>query len=312
MPRKAVFLYNPVAGRGNRRAAIIEAAAHRWAEAGYTTELVPTTGPQSAPAQAREILLAGCDVLIACGGDGTVHEVLQPFVETQTQAALGIIPLGTGNVVARNLRLPSDPLAAAERQLSFAPRRISCGVVRSTLADGSSFSRYFAAAAGVGLHAKMLFDANALRKNRGGMNAYYIAGYRAMFRDPMPPFNVEVTSPDGSTRTLQGYEVLAMKVAHLAGAFIRWCPGGSLLSPSLQILVVQTDRRLNLLYHSLRCIAGGNPPIKNVVNVAATRVYCHPAENAPVLAEADGEVLGLLPAEIGIRQDAFALLMPRA
>ena len=107
MTRRAVFLLNPASGHGRlARQDIVGRSAEAWKHAGWETELVPIAGPGTATEQTCEIVSRGCDVLFACGGDGTVHEILQGLVTTRAETAMGIVPLGTGNVVANNLGLP--------------------------------------------------------------------------------------------------------------------------------------------------------------------------------------------------------------
>ena len=139
MTRRAVFLLNPASGHGRlARQDIVGRSAQIWKHAGWDTELIRISGPGTATEQATEIVNRGCDVLFACGGDGTVHEILQSLVATKASTALGIVPLGTGNVVANNLGLPHATPQAASMQLKFVPRRIAAGRMSTTQADGST------------------------------------------------------------------------------------------------------------------------------------------------------------------------------
>lgn len=314
MTRRAVFLYNPVSGRGlAARGGIVDVSAELWRNAGYETELVATTGPGSATRQAKEVIGRGCDVLFACGGDGTVHEVLQALVETKASAALAVLPLGTGNVVANNLALPRASAVAAAMQLQYVPRRIAVGAVTSTFSEGKTEQRYFLAAAGLGMHAKMMCEANSAAKSRGGMVAYYRSGFRLMFLEPMNEFSVALTLPDSSTEAHQAHELLAVKVEQFSGIVRRWRPGCSLLEPTLQMMLVKTQSRARLMIGTLRCMIGGTPKIRGVEMVRAIRAACRPLASAhptSILAEADGEVVGTLPVEISVVPEALTLLMP--
>ena len=123
-----ILIYNPAAGRQrNLRAS----RSRRWPKHcranGHRAEIVCTTGPGSAAQQAREAA-ATADVIFACGGDGTVHEVLQGLVaETGAPACtLGIIPLGSANALARHLGISLDPVAAAIQQVAWQGVHCSC------------------------------------------------------------------------------------------------------------------------------------------------------------------------------------------
>ncbi len=311
MSGRAVFLFNPVAGRGlAAHSNIVGSAAAVWRSAGWRTELVATTGPGSATGQAAEIIQRGCDVLFACGGDGTVHEVLQTLVASRAQTALGILPLGTGNVVGINLGLPAATPRAAEMQLSFVPRRVAAGRISATEPDSAEAHRYFIAAAGLGLHARMMAEANSAAKQSGGMSAYYRSGFRLMFREPLVRFAVELSLPDGTVQAHECYELLAIKVRQFGGIVKRWRPGGSLLDPHLTVLMTKTASRARIFAGTMRCLIGGAPKIGGVEMIAAVRAVCRPLASADVMGEADGEVLGTLPAAISIVPDAFTLLLP--
>jgi diacylglycerol kinase family enzyme len=314
MTKRAVFLVNPKSGHGKiARHDIIGRSAQIWKSAGYDVDVVPITGAGTATEQTREITVRGCDVLFACGGDGTVHEVLQSLVATKTSTAMGIIPLGTGNVVANNLGLPKASPEAASIQLKYAPRRIAAGCMKTTLSTGESCSRYFLAAAGLGLHARMIQEAHAKSKSRSGMMAYYRSGFRLMFLEPITGFEIDLTLPDGSTQTHLSYELLAIKVALFSGIVSRWRPGSSLADPVIRFMLVKSPSRVGMVAGTLRCIVGGSPKLRGVEIIPASRAVCRPlpsTSTSAIVSEADGEALGTLPAEITTVPDAFALLMP--
>src|SRR6202049_131375 len=114
--RKAILLYNPLSGRRRgRRLADIEAALSVLRGAGVEASAAPTRAASDATDHTKQAIAEGCDTIFACGGDGTVHEVLQGLVGADT--ALGIIPLGTANSLAHDLRLPLSPAAAARAAL---------------------------------------------------------------------------------------------------------------------------------------------------------------------------------------------------
>ena len=79
--------------------------------AGIEVKVIATESPESAGAQAQDAVRRGCDTVLACGGDGTAHEVMQSLVGGS--AALGVIPMGTANALATDLGLPASPVKAA-------------------------------------------------------------------------------------------------------------------------------------------------------------------------------------------------------
>ena len=92
--RKAVLLYNPLSGRRQaRRLVDVEAAAAILRQAGVEATTEPTRGQADAGGQARKAIARGCDVIFACGGDGTIHSIAQALATTQVH--LAVLPMGT-------------------------------------------------------------------------------------------------------------------------------------------------------------------------------------------------------------------------
>src|SRR5205807_8300531 len=106
--RKAALLYNPLSGRQRqRRATAIEAVLGVLRAAGVEVTAEPTRGAAVSGEQARHAELTGCHTALACGGDGTVHDILHGVAGSQ--AALGIIPLGWAHAPALDVGIPLNP-----------------------------------------------------------------------------------------------------------------------------------------------------------------------------------------------------------
>ena len=156
MTGSIAVVLNPV-GASELEGDIREALRKRGVDANWleTTEEDPGTG------QARKAVEAGADVVIACGGDGTVRAVLESLVDTD--AALAIVPAGTGNLLARNLDIPQDAAEAVEVALAGHTRQIDVGY---------SNGEAFAVMAGAGLDATIMRDTSSEAKDRFGSLAY--------------------------------------------------------------------------------------------------------------------------------------------
>ncbi|MBV8207671.1 MAG: sphingosine kinase, partial [Acidobacteria bacterium] len=188
--KKVALIYNPVAGSGRSgRAGQVEAAAGVLRRGGIELSVMATRRAGGATDQAMEAIAAGCDTVIACGGDGTVHECMQRMISERAAATLGVLPIGTGNALARDLRLPKDPLRAAQALLEGIPRRIAVG--RMEPLGNAAEGRYFIVTAGIGADAHMLYHLNFELKRRNGMRAYYTAAMRILFQHGFPPFEIE-------------------------------------------------------------------------------------------------------------------------
>src|SRR5271166_3320469 len=139
---KATILFNPNSGRrGKKRDAELNRAIGIIQSAGVRTELTVCRSSQEATDNARCAVAAGSDTVFACGGDGTIHDVIQGLAGTPT--ALAILPFGTANALAHDLAVPFRPAAAAEVAVAGRVRRIPLGRVEYEDFNGKSSSRYF-------------------------------------------------------------------------------------------------------------------------------------------------------------------------
>jgi YegS/Rv2252/BmrU family lipid kinase len=158
---KMRLIFNPHSGNFRRNARLLALLRNFLTTTGLDADLQLTNGPGHATALAREAVRHGCSRVIAIGGDGTVNEVAQGLRHAGT--ALAIVPTGSGNGLARHLRLPSDPAAAL--RLATAPQaRIVA------LDSGSVNGRPFFNAMGFGLDAEISRRFNRLK--RRGLPAY--------------------------------------------------------------------------------------------------------------------------------------------
>jgi diacylglycerol kinase family enzyme len=226
---------------------------------------------------------------------------------------MGVIPLGTGNVLAHDLGLTGRPERAAAQVLGFTPHRISLGRIQS-----AGRARYFTVAAGVGVHAEMLYRANARAKQRGGNLTYYAHGVRLLFRHAFVPFPLEITTSEGAVINTTALELVAMRVRSFGGPLRHWRPGSSLLSPDLRLVLLRNASRAHMLRYTLQALTGLAPyheldtPDADLSFVSAKAVTCYaPSVRAYQLrVQADGEVLGPVPTQISIIPEALTLLIP--
>ncbi len=172
MKRAAVVANPSKPGYGDKFKAAVSAAVadHGWAAPMWleTTSADPGTG------QARQAVAAGVDLVMACGGDGTVTACAEGVAGTEV--ALGVIPNGTGNLLARNLGLPLDLRRAVDVALTGQVKRIDAG---------SANGRMFVVMAGLGLDARMLNDTSEPLKRRLGWAAYAISVLRHLGDKPV-------------------------------------------------------------------------------------------------------------------------------
>ena len=313
--RKAMLLYNPLSGRRRgRRVADVQAALSVLRSAGVEVSTAPTRAASDATDQTRQAIAEGCDTIFACGGDGTIHDVLQGLVGTN--AALGIIPLGTANSLAHDLQLPLSPTDAARTALTAKPRRIAVGQIDYQDFAGNRAARYFTVTVGIGVDAHLFYKLDPLAKRRLGMAAYCAKATHLWLTHKMENFEVE-TREESQTRQAEVSQLLAVRIGNFGGVLRQLAPGASLDRDDLRLVLFHTRSRLAYLRYVLRGLFGTNWKVPGIELMHSTSAICRnvssstiSATNSRIFVEADGELLGTLPAEISVVRDALTLLTP--
>jgi diacylglycerol kinase (ATP) len=294
--RKILLLVNPVLHHTAPRRRDIARVLAVFRGQGASVELMETGENRAAGPKAKRAAAQGYDAVVVCGGDGTIFDALQGLAGSTVP--LGIIPFGTGNVMAQNLKIPRDAAAAAQWILRSHPRSVGLGRI-TCCTEGCRESYLFAMAAGMGMHASLMSEARRSGKSRVGRAAYFAAGARLLWNHPVRPFNIEFTTTSGSVIDAQVCEALAVRVAELN----RWRPGGGLDFPFLRLATVEGASRSRLARASFEALfrAAGARDREPAADAAATyrdveRVVCRPIADRvyqpPIAVQADGEVLG--------------------
>lgn len=315
--RKALLLYNPLSGgRRERRTADVQAALSVVQAAGVEAKSMPTEAPGEAGEQARQAIASGCDIIFACGGDGTIHDVLQGMVGTP--ASMAIIPLGTANSLAHDLKLPWNPAAAAQLALRSTPRCIAVGRVQYQNFRGQQDSRYFIVAVGVGVDAHLFYKLNIGVKQHLGMLAYYAKATHLWLTHRMERFVAQYCETGDSNKTQAIVsELLAVRIRNFGGILQELAPGASLDRTDLRLVLFHTSNRVLYLAYVLRGFFRRNWVIPGIELLNTERIQCEVAPfvavgsvNRNVYVEADGELVGRIPAEISVIPGAVNLLAP--
>ncbi len=255
---------------------------------------------------AVEAVNAGCATAIAVGGDGTVRAVASALAGTET--ILGIVPQGTGNLLARNLDVPLDDVPAALARISAGEQRaIDLGWV--TL-DGEE--RAFAVMVGFGVDAQMLVETDDDLKDRAGWLAYVEAMGRAMAGTEMT--GVTLTLDDGEPQELRGHTLLIGNCGMVQGG-IRLLPDAKLDDGLLDLLLVSADGALQWLDtvrsvvwdNGIRRLLGRDEQAvstESTRHLTAARVRVE--LEAPLEFEIDGEEVGEVSSfEVRVQADAL-------
>ena len=262
-------------------------------DSGYSVHTAPTTGPGDAVELAAEA--AGTSVVVAVGGDGTVHEVLNGLmtVERARRPILGVVPSGTGNDYALELGMPlQDPAAAARALLDGSTRRVDVGRL-----EGAEGGRIFF---GVGIGFAMMSAASAeLQRSRPlpGKLSYFVGGLVALLTFEAPELSVTIDEGSQSGR----YMIVHIGLCRTTGGGYCLTPEAGLNNGRLHVSTVTKRGKLaGLLQWPL--ISRGRQ-LKGVQIVTSERVR---VEGQPqLLIHVDGE---LLRVPTGVVE---ATLMPR-
>ena len=307
---RATLIVNASAGRRKDLQTLVPTLLQALEQAGVQANAVSTKAAGEAQSIAADAAASGRDTVLACGGDGTINEVLQGLVGTKT--ALGVIPLGTANVFARNLGLSLDPMKALQQQLSFEPRTTSVGEVRYT-ANESERKRYFIVMAGAGPDGALVYRLLAGKRSRLGRGSYYGHSLRLFLTRNFPAFRVEYRSSQSSEWMEQrGVSAMCSRVANLGGIFRHLVPQSSEADNKLLLSIVKPPAKISLpawFAFSHLALNAKNPWLEQV---RVSEFRCTPfVQNHRIHAELDGEWIGYLPMSVRLLPQAISLLMAK-
>jgi diacylglycerol kinase (ATP) len=310
--RRVALIYNPASGQSlSRRRLEMDQAVDLLRQAGVEAETIETLSPGSAGPLAADAVRRGCDTIIASGGDGTVHEVLQALVGTDV--ALGVVALGTANALAADLGLNTSPVKAIRKLLTAQTVRVPVGLISYRNGTGATHSRYFTVAAGVGADALFLSRLDAGLKRRFGYVLYLVEAFRVWATHSFPLFEaVFEECASCQPRTVELSQLLAVRIRNFGGVLQNLAPGATLRNDGLRLVAFKTRSRYEYFRFLLAVVFRRQTFKRQIELLDAVSVECRPRNGSRtrVFAEADGEILGHLPVKIEIVPQALNLLIP--
>jgi diacylglycerol kinase family enzyme len=330
--RKATILFNPNSGRGgSKRDRELDRAVGILQSAGLRTDLTVCRSSAEATDNARCAVAAGSDTVFACGGDGTIHDVIQGLAGTPV--ALAILPFGTANALAHDLGLPFRPSDATQAAVTGKVRRISLGRIEYEDFNGKPSARYFTVAAGIGVDAHLFYKLTSQLKNSSGMTAYYLKAWQLWATYNMRRFEVEYSNGNGHRQSASLTELLAVRIKFFGNVLRELVPGASLDCNDLRAVMCRTASRNAYLQYVAGALLGRQWKIDGIDLVSCSEVVCKLPEKSDgdktsvhkdghndgdlqkkdrVYVEADGELIGRLPARMTMVPDALSLVVPAA
>jgi len=284
------------------------------AQLGWAPPLwLPTTPEDPGTGQAREAVANGADVVIACGGDGTVRAVAQSLAGTRV--AMGLVPTGTGNLLARTLRIPLDVASATRVALTGDDRAIDVGRLCSDPEDPAddlsedpadpgdrADERVFLVMAGTGLDATIMQSTPEDLKGRVGPLAYIISGLRAM-RGQRARVSIAI---DGAPPLRRSTRMVVVGNTGTLGGGLALMPDATVDDGRLDVVSLAPKGLLGWVAVLARVVSRNRRGSRRIEHWQAHEVVITSDVAQP--AQVDGDLIGEAR-ELRIRVDAGALVI---
>jgi diacylglycerol kinase (ATP) len=285
------FILNPYSGRGmssrlrNRLHGLLK-------ERGVRYELLETAHPGHARELAREAAATDARVVVI-GGDGTISEAIDGIVGTNVE--LGIVSMGTGNDLARSLRIPFNDLeAAVSVALSGKPKTIDVG---------RESDRHFATSLGLGFPAVVVEERNRIRWLKGSA-AFFLAVYKGIRRMQSVPLQLEL---DDRSLEFDCTTILVQNTPYCGGGFMI-APEAAVDDGFLDVVVVRPIGTMDLMLNFPKVYRGRHLYHPSFSVYRSRRVRIHSAE--PLRKTFDGDIHGTAPLDAQVLPHALKVIVP--
>jgi diacylglycerol kinase (ATP) len=305
--RNALLIHNPNAGGGGKgRSRTLDAARHIFAAGGIQSELAETTGPGHATEIAERAANEGRGLVIACGGDGTLNEVINGLAAHQNghRVPLALLPGGTANILAKELDLPWDIPSAAEKLVRGTVREIALGL--ATPLEQPEKKKYFLSVGGAGPDGMIVYSLDLELKARLGILAYWWQGAREAFRYNFQHFRIVI-----GDQKIDASLVIVGRTKNYGGPF-KITTHADLFEDQFEVMALTTQSGLRYLSYLPTLWMGNLRGTDGVIFHKADTLLCEPLDKNPLYAQVDGEPLARLPVEFKIVPRALKLLVPSA
>ncbi|HEY0351753.1 MAG TPA: diacylglycerol kinase family protein [Gemmatimonadales bacterium] len=297
---RALLITNPAAARTDLVAH--KEIASTLQRGGWEVEVLSTGGPGDARRLAEYGVAEGVDVVTVFGGDGTTMQAAAALVGSNV--ALGVIPGGTGNLLAGNLRIPASPARAAQALLEARPRPFDLGRM-----ERPGGPLYFAVACGAGYDARVMAGTLSEHKRRWGMGAYVATSVR-LLTDIRS--SLHVITIDGVEYEANAAMVLVANCGEVIPRLVKLGPGISPNDGLLDVVVIRANnfsQSVRAVWDLLR-LAPGAPGEGTYVGHARGREVRVETEGAQPV-QLDGEAGGETPFTVTVEPNAIRIMVPQ-
>jgi YegS/Rv2252/BmrU family lipid kinase len=293
---RAQLIFNPIASRTDTR--IVGRVVDEFLREGWDLDIAGTTREGHASELARQGVKDGADLIAVYGGDGTTTQAMEGVVGSDTPVA--IIPGGTGNLLAGNLRVPRNARAAARAAIRGTPRPIDLGRMQCNGGD-----RYFAVGAGTGIDADIMAQTTTRAKRKWGMGAYVARGLELLGAPNVVPHRITI---DGKTFETDALMVLAANCGEIIPPVVRLKWGISFDDGLFDVLVINAGTFVETMDAAWRMITGLGHGGKRVAFFSGKSVTVETETPRPV--QMDGELCGETPFSAEIVPAAIRIVVP--
>lgn len=294
---KILVVVNPSAGRG--RAARVRPAVEAFLRGqGVTAYFIATENASGTQARAREAAAAGYTHVVALGGDGTFHQVLNGAFASNI--VLGLIPAGGGNDIARALGLPADAIAAAHALLHAPVRPVDVLRVRSVAAPVA----LYIAAGGLGLDAEAARLANGRYRRLPGILRYVAAALAAFCAFRPLVLELETDGVRSKARAL----LVAVANAPSYGSGVIVAPAAEMDDGWMDLMLVAPLGWMQIVDALTLALRTGDIRWPEITRMRARRVRI--AADRPAAFHGDGEILAEAPLEVELLPRAVRVVCP--
>lgn len=291
---RALVITNPAAAR-TAELAVLE-VMETLRRGGWTVELRATGGPGDARQFAEAAVADRYDVVTVFGGDGTTMQAAAALVGSDT--ALGVVPGGTGNLLAGNLRIPSHPGRAARALLGAAPQALDLGRI-----DRPDGVHYFAVACGCGYDARVMAGTSTADKHRWRFAAYVATTLRLV---PELRSAEHIITVDGAEYDARAALILVANCGEVIPPFVKLRRGISPVDGLLDVIVMRADgftEGLRAVWELLRQSGGDRVGYAQGREIRIETVPVQPVQ-------LDGEPGGTTPFTATVVPGAIQVLVP--
>jgi diacylglycerol kinase (ATP) len=292
---QVLIVYNPAAGQSSNLAATLDRVANLWRDLGWLVDIAATTAAGDATKRAQQAAVDGYNAVIAAGGDGTVNEVMNGLIGTNT--ALGTLPLGTVNIWAREMGLSMDLLKAAASLAQSELTKIDVGMAGD---------RYFLLMAGIGFDAAVTETVCAQSKKRLGAIAYIKQAIQVAWNFRGVRLKIKIDGKRVRGRIL----MVVIGNSQLYGGVLKLTAHATVNDGLLDVCVIKGQGMLSAPRRLVSIFARHYNRDPQVQYYQARQIEIRAQRGQVLPVQVDGDYLGKTPMNFRVVPDMLWILVP--